>query len=247
MSNIKKVNMKIGIIGVGAIGGTLAKHFAKQGHSVSVANSRGVETLKDFATKNNVKAVSVHEAARENEIVIISIPQLKVLDLPKDLFNGVSEEVLVVDTGNYYPLLRDGIYEDLEGDLTNSEWVSKIIGRPVIKVFNSIGATSLLNKGSNENAPERIALAVAGDKANHKEVVRDLLNQIGFDYYDNGLLKDSWKQEPGTPGYCLDYTVPQLKEAMESLGKERTLEIREQIKAQRTEQELSIIQKTPEH
>lgn len=234
--------MKIGIIGAGNIGGTLARHFAKQGHSVSIANSRGAETLKDFAAENNVKAVSVYEAARENEVVIISIPQLKVLELPKDLFSGVSEDVIVIDTGNYYPLFRDGVHEDLEGDLTNSEWVAKIIGRPVIKVFNSIGSPSLLSKQRKENDPERIALAVSGDNAEHKAIVRDLLNQIGFDDYDNGLLKDSWKQEPGTPAYCMDFTLPQLKTSIGSLGKERTPEVRQQITAQRTAQEQSLIQ-----
>jgi predicted dinucleotide-binding enzyme len=126
--------------------------------------------------ENNVKAVSVYEAARENDMVVISILQLKVLELPKDLFEGVSEHVIIIDTGNYYPLLRNEFHKDLEGDLTNSEWVSKTIGRPVIKVFNSIGAMSLLEKGRVEYDLERIALAVSGDNAAQKQVVRDLLN-----------------------------------------------------------------------
>ena len=233
--------MKIGIIGVGNIGGTLAKHFSRVGHIVSVANSRGPESLSAFAKENRVEAVSVHEAARENELVIISIPQSKVLELPKDLFEGVSEDVIVIDTGNYYPLLRDEFHEDMEGDLTNSEWVAQTIGRPVIKVFNSIGAVSLAEKGRSKNDPERIALAVSGDNAAHKQVVGDLLNDIGFDYVENGLLRNSWRHEPGAPGYCTDYPLPKLKETLESLGKEKSPEVIGQIRAQRTEQEKSLL------
>ena len=71
--------------------------------------------------------------------MVISIPQGRIPELPSDLFEGVSQEVIILDTGNYYPILRNEHNEELEGDLTHSEWVAKKIGRPVIKVFNSIG------------------------------------------------------------------------------------------------------------
>lgn len=233
--------MKIGIIGAGSIGGTLAKHFSRVGHEVSVANSRGPESLKDFAEENNVKAVTVQEAARENDLVVISIPQGRVPELPKDLFEGVSENVIILDTGNYYPILRNEYNEELEGNLTHSEWVSQFIGRPVIKVFNSIGAASLLELGRPENDSQRIALAVSGDNPAHKQVVRDLLNETGFNYFDNGDLKDSWRHEPGTPAYCTDFTLPRLKESLEGLGTEKTPEVMDQIKTQRTQQEKSLL------
>ena len=235
--------MKIGIIGAGNIGGTLAKHFARVGHQVSIANSRGPETLQDFATENNLKAVTVTEAARENDLVVISIPQGRIPELPKDLFEGVSQDVIILDTGNYYPILRNEYNEELEGDLTHSEWVANKIGRPVIKVFNSIGSESLLNLGRSENDSQRIALAVSGDNPKHKEVVRELLNEIGFDYFDNGPLEDSWRHEPGTPAYCTDFTLPRLKQTIEGLGTQKTPEMMAQIKEQRTQQEKSLLEK----
>ena len=101
------VGMTIGIIGAGTIGGTLARRLRALGHEVAIANSRGPESLRDFAAETGAKAVTAKEAARSGEIVIVSIPEKGVTALPKDLFDGVPADVAVVDTGNYYPF-RDG-------------------------------------------------------------------------------------------------------------------------------------------
>src|SRR5437899_3107273 len=117
--------MKIGIIGTGAIGGTLARGLAKRGHRVSIANSRGPETLKDLEAEIGAQAMSVWEAARAGDVVILSVPQRAVLELPKDLFAGVPSSVVVIDTGNYFPQLRDGRIEALETGALDSQWVAE--------------------------------------------------------------------------------------------------------------------------
>lgn len=66
--------MKIGIIGAGNIGGTLTRRLAANGYAVSVANSRGPETLRDLATKAGATAVSVAEAVRDKDLVVVTIP-----------------------------------------------------------------------------------------------------------------------------------------------------------------------------
>ena len=100
--------MKIGIIGAGNIGGTLARRLAALGHQVSVANSRGPESLAALARESGARAVTVEEAARAGDVVIVSIPLKNISRLPRDLFKGVPDSVVVVDTGNYYPRQRDG-------------------------------------------------------------------------------------------------------------------------------------------
>src|SRR3990170_4508251 len=100
--------MRIGIIGAGQIGGTLARRFAALGHEGSIANSRGPETLATLAKETGAKAVTGQEAARAGEVVIVTIPLKNVAGLPANLFDGVPAEVVVVDTGNYYPRQRDG-------------------------------------------------------------------------------------------------------------------------------------------
>ena len=136
--------MKIGIIGAGQIGSTLTRRLTALGHEVSVANSRGPATLVDLAKETGAKAVSVKEAARAGDVVIVTIPEAKIRDLPNDLFAGVPDDVVVVDTGNYYPRERDGRIDEIEAGMAESRWVEHQLGRPVIKAFNNIYAKHLL-------------------------------------------------------------------------------------------------------
>ena len=106
--------MKIGIIGAGQIGGTLARRLTALGHQVSVANSRGPETLAGLAAETGAKPVSVADAARSGELVIVTIPEKNIAKLPRDLFAGTPDNVVIVDTGNYYPRQRDGRIDAIE-------------------------------------------------------------------------------------------------------------------------------------
>ena len=153
--------MKIGIIGAGEIGGTLARRLAALGHQVSVANSRGPESLADLAAETGAKAVSVEEAARFGEVVVVTIPQKDILNLPRDLFAATPDTVVVVDTGNYYPRQRDGRIDGIEAGPTESRWVAQQLNRQVIKAFNNIYAEHLLKMGKPKGTPGRIALPVS--------------------------------------------------------------------------------------
>ena len=215
--------MNIGIIGAGHIGSALATRLVSLGHAVHIANSRGPETLKDVAQKTGAKPVTAQEAARHGEIIVVTIPLKNIPDLPKDLFADVAANVPVIDTSNYYPILRDGHIPELEtGDLTESEWVQRHLGRPLIKVFNNIYADHLQNKGLPAGTPGRIALPVAGDDAVTKQKVMALVQELGFDPVDDGSLHESWRQQPGTPSYGADMSADQLREHFTTLGKQRT-------------------------
>lgn len=218
--------MNIGIIGAGHIGGTLARRLTKLGHRVSVANSRGPESLKALEKETGARAVTVEEAARAGEIVIVTIPMKNVSKLPRDLFGGVPESVVVVDTCNYYPKERDGRIQAIEEGLPESRYVEQQIGRPVVKAFNNIRAQHLLEKGLPAGTSGRIALPVAGDDQRAKQVVLDLVEELGFDAVDAGGLDDSWRQQPRTPVYTADLDAEGVKRALGRADKERTPEFR---------------------
>jgi len=205
--------MKIGIIGAGQIGGTLARRLAALGHDVSIANSRGPETLTAVAREIGARAVTVEQAARAGDVVIIAIPVKNIPRLPARLFDGVPADVVVVDTGNYYPQ-RDGRIDAIENGTTETRWVAEQLGRPVIKVFNSIYARHLLEHGKPTGAAGRIALPVAGDDRRAKDVVIRLLDELGFDGVDGGGLDESWRQQPGTPIYGTDLDVAAARKAL---------------------------------
>jgi predicted dinucleotide-binding enzyme len=218
--------MRIGIIGAGHIGGTLARRLTALGHEVSLANSRGPETLAAFARETGVKPVTVQQAARAGEVVIVTIPEKNVSRLPAGLFDGVPDEVVVVDTGNYYPQQRDGRIDPIESGATESRWVSDQLGRPVVKAFNNIYAKHLLERGKPKGATGRIALPVAGDDRRGKEVVIRLLDQLGFDGIDAGGLDDSWRQQPGTPVYATDLDAEGVRRGLKEAKRERAEEFK---------------------
>jgi predicted dinucleotide-binding enzyme len=217
--------MKIGIIGAGMIGGTLARRLAQLGHEVSIANSRGPETLAALAAEVGAKAVSPAEAARSGEIVVVTIPQRAVKDLPRDLFEGVPSDVVVIDTGNYYPA-RDGSIPAIEQGQPESAWVADQIGRPVIKAFNNIFFKSLLEKGTPRGSDARVAIPVAGDAPAAKAKVMQLIESLGFDAIDAGGLDESWRQQPGSPCYTADFNATNLKRALASAERSRVPEYR---------------------
>ena len=218
--------MKIGIIGAGNIGGNLTRRFQELGHKVFVANSRGPETLADLAAETGATPVTVEEAARRGDVVVVTIPQKNTPSLPRDLFAGVPDNVVVVDTGNYYPQQRDGRIAGIEDGTVESRWVSQQLGRPVVKAFNNIYAEHLLKLGKPSGTPGRIALPVAGDDERAKSVVLRLVDELGFDAVDAGELDDSWRQQPGTPVYAADFDAEGVRRALASASKERKPEWR---------------------
>lgn len=217
--------MKIGIIGAGHIGSTLTRRLTQLGHDVTVANSRGPETLQDLAAATGAHAATVEEAARDKEVVIVTIPEKAVPKLPKELLGGAGSSTVVVDTGNYYPR-RDGRIEEIESGTTESRWVSKQLGRPVVKAFNTMTAKHLLEYGRPAGDRERIALPIAGDDPNAKAVVSRLIDELGFDPVDTGGLDDSWRQQPGTPVYAADLPAEKTRRALEQANPEQTREFR---------------------
>ena len=218
--------MRIGFIGAGNIGGTLARRLAKLGHQVSIANSRGPESLTALAAEIGATPVSVVDAAKAGKIVIISIPTNAVADLPRDLFANVPSSVVVIDTGNYHPELRDGRIDAIDQGMLDSQWVAQQIGRPVVKAFNNIFAKSLLEKGVPKGTTGRIALSVFGDSLDAKAAALRLVDDLGFDPVDGGDLDNSWRQQPGTPAYCRDLEATALRRALAEAVRSRIAEYR---------------------
>jgi predicted dinucleotide-binding enzyme len=218
--------MNIGIIGAGQIGGTLTRRLTALGHTVAVANAHGPQSLRDLAKETGAKAVTVNEAVKDKDLIIVTIPEKNIVDLPERLFHDVPDSTVVVETGNYYPRQRDGRIEAIENGITESRWVEQQLGRPVIKAFNNIYARHLLELGRPAGSPNRIALPVAGDDDATKAVVLRLIDELGFDGVDAGSLDDSWRQQPGTPVYTTDLDANGVRRALSSASNRRTPEWR---------------------
>ncbi|MPY55033.1 NADPH-dependent F420 reductase [Streptomyces acidicola] len=219
--------MKIGIIGAGNIGGNLTRRLTALGHDVSVANSRGPETLTALAEETGATPVPVREAARDAEVVVITIPVKAIPNLPAGVLDGAAESVAVIDTGNYYPQQRDGRIAAIEDEgLTESAWTAREIGHTVVKAFNGTYAQDILDRPRPAGAPDRQAVPVAGDDEAAKAKVRALIDELGFDTVDTGTLADSWRQQPGTPVYGLRDGIDGVAKALTEASPERPSDFR---------------------
>ena len=217
--------MRIGVIGAGGMGRILAGHLGKLGHQVSIANSRGSDSLTALAAELGVTPASVVDAVAAAEVVILAIPTKAVADLPRGLFADVPSSI-VIDIGNYHPELRDGRIDAIDRGMLDSQWVAQQIEHPVIKAFNNIFAKSLLEKGVSRGARGRIALSVYGDSPDGKAVVLRLVDDLGFEPVDGGALGESWRQQPGTPAYCRDLEASELRRALAEADRSKIAEYR---------------------
>jgi hypothetical protein len=193
--------MRIGIIGAGHIGGTLARHFVAAGHDVAVSNSRGPDTLQAVVEELGPRgqALTGAEAARFGDVVVVSVPFGRNRELPTE---GLAGKV-VIDTNNYYPQ-RDGHFEELDTDRTTSSELlqAHLPGARVVKAFNAILWSRLRDDGRPAGDSERVGIPISGDDEDAKRTVAELIDQIGFDAVDAGTLAEGGrKHQPGSPAY----------------------------------------------
>lgn len=217
--------MKFGIIGAGTIGSIISKKLVKNGHEVKIADARGIEHLEGKELAGT--PVPIEDVITNIEILIISLP-LTALPSIRNIIEQVGEEVIVVDTSNYYPS-RDQKIAEIENGMVESDWVSNQLGKPIIKAFNNLLAYTLENEGTPEGTSGRIAMAIAGNDVSQKQIIMDVVNQLGFDTVDNGSLSDSWRQQPGTPAYCTELTKEELTKVLEKANKEKAPFLRDKV------------------
>jgi len=233
--------MKIGIIGTGAIGGTIAKKMAEAGHQVKINNTSDKDKLNARAQELGVTAADQKEVVKDVDVIILAIPTIAIPKLPQDLFADVPQEVIVVDTSNYYPF-RDADIEEIKNGKVESIWVSEQLGRPIIKAFNNLLAETLASGGKAAGNQDRIAMAIAGDDVEAKKVIAILVDEAGYDIVDSGPLSESWRHQPGTPAYCTELNATALKQALADGVKEDAAILRDKAIA-----ELSAMSSYPSH
>src|SRR5688572_16984979 len=173
--------MKIGIIGTGHIGKTLALKLSEAGHSVEVANSRGPESIGTDVLASGAKAVTSKRAVIDKDVIILSIPLNRISEVAP-LFADVADETVVIDTSNYYPA-RDNTIASLEAGEVESKWVQEQLGRPVAKAWNAIGSDSFAKKGKPSGSLNRIAIPIAADTEADRRTTIALVDDTGFDAF----------------------------------------------------------------
>jgi 8-hydroxy-5-deazaflavin:NADPH oxidoreductase len=205
----------IGFIGAGRIGSQLARLSVANGYDVVMSNSRGPETLTDLVKELGPKAraATASEAAKAGELVVVTLPLKNYRAVPVEPLAGK----IVIDTNNYYPQ-RDGQIPELDDESTTTAELlqAHLPTSKVVKAFNHIYAADLTAHGLPAGAPDRRALAIAGNDAQAKAPVAHLIDQFGFDPVDAGPLAEGWRFQRGTPTYVLRRTAEELRRDLAS-------------------------------
>ncbi len=205
--------MRIGLIGAGNIGSTLARLAVEHGHDVMLSNSRGPETLGGLVSHLGARAVAgtASEAAAFGDVVAVAIPLKNYRRLPAaELANKI-----VIDANNYYPQ-RDGQIPELDDDaVTTSELLAAFLPESrVVKAFNNIYYADLAAQGEPAGTPGRRALPIAGDDPEAKKAVADLIEEFGFDVVDAGGLAEGRRFQRGTPANVTRLDADALRAAL---------------------------------
>lgn len=203
----------IGLIGAGHIGSQVARAAIASGYDVVISNSRGPETLTALASELGLRARAgtAEEAAAAGDLVVVAVPVKAIGNVPVEPLVGKA----VIDTNNYYPQ-RDGNIAALDDhSLTSSELLqTKLPGAHVVKAFNHIYAHQITSDATPPGTRNRRALAVAGDDLVAKAQVAQLIDEYGFDVVDVGPLAQSWRIQPGAPGYGPRLNAEELTAAL---------------------------------
>jgi len=209
--------MKIGIIGAGNIGATAARLFVHAGHEIAISNSRGPESLRELVTLLGPRAhaVTVDEAARFGDVVLLAVPWRSPKALPKP---EAVEGKIVIDAMN--PYKPNFALYDLGNSTSSEETARRLPGARLVKAFNTIYYEHLATRGRTDlPVGQRHAIFVAGDDADAKRVVTQLIEEIGFAPVDTGSLREGGRQQqPGSAIYNKPMTGEEANEALARLA-----------------------------
>jgi predicted dinucleotide-binding enzyme len=178
--------MSYAIIGSGAIGGALAKQFARSKITTVMANSRGPASLADEvqAFAPTVSAAETTDALNA-EVIILAVPfgaTEEVAKLRSDWSNKI-----VVDATNAieFPAFRP---MDLGGQPSTHVVASQFKGAKVVKAFNTLPAAVLADEPRVGNGHRTIF--ISGDHAEANEQVASLASSLGFSTITLGRLEE---------------------------------------------------------
>jgi predicted dinucleotide-binding enzyme len=202
----------IGLIGAGHIGSQVARAAIANGYDVVISNSRGPETLTALVSElgPQARAGTTEEAAAAGDLAVVAIPLKAIGDVPVEPLAGK----VVIDTNNYYPG-RDGQI----AASTMAARPAQSCCRNGCMVACGQGVQSHLRSADHHRRYtaaywNRRALIIAGDDLVAKAQVAELLDGFGFDVVDVGPLAESWRIQPGTPGYVTPLNSEEMTAAL---------------------------------
>ena len=202
-------DLRLGIVGAGKFGTTIARAAVESGYDVAISGSGPAD---DIALTVDVLAPGAHaatteEVVRHADIIVLAVPTHRFRELPPGLFAGK----ILVDAMNYWEPV-DGVDPALAGapDGTSKVVRDRFPTARVVKSLNQLGYHELEDSRRPKGASDRIAVGAAGDDRLAVRAVMRLVDRLGFDPVDAGPLENGWLLEPDGSPFAVTYTADEL-------------------------------------
>jgi 8-hydroxy-5-deazaflavin:NADPH oxidoreductase len=204
---------RLGIIGAGKVGTTIARAAMAAGYDVALSGSGSAERIALIVDvlAPGARALATDEVVRFADLVVLAVPMHRFRELPRDLFDGK----ILVDAMNFWEDI-DGVDEELA---TAPEGTSVVVQQPfasarVVKSLNHLGYYDFGERRRPRGAPGRIALAAAGDDRAAVAAVMQLIDRLGFDAVDAGQLEAGLALQPDGPVFGVAHSTDELAEIL---------------------------------
>jgi 8-hydroxy-5-deazaflavin:NADPH oxidoreductase len=202
-------DLRLGIVGAGKFGTTVARAAVAAGYDVAISGSGPAAeiglTIEVLAP--GARAATTAEVVRHAHVIVLAVPTHRFRELARDLF----ADKILIDAMNYWQPV-DGEDPELT---TASNGTSTVVQERfrdarVVKSLNQLGYHQLEENRRTKGAPDRIALGAAGDDPEAVTSVMRLIDRLGFDAVDAGQLANGVVLEPDGSPVAITYTTQQL-------------------------------------
>ena len=209
MSSGEIGDRRLGIVGAGRVGTTIARAAVAAGYDVAISGSGPPDRI---ALIVDVLAPGAHpastaEVVRHADLIVLAVPMHRFRELPRDLFAGK----ILIDAMNYWEEI-DGVDQELAAAPSGTSVVvqERFPSARLVKSLNHITYYRFDEGRRPHGAPGRIAMAAAGDDRAAVAAVMQLIDRLGFDAVDAGPLKAGRALEPNGPVFGVSFSADEL-------------------------------------
>ena len=209
MSSGETGERRLGIVGAGRVGTTIARAAIAAGYDVAISGSGGAERIALIVEvlAPGARAVTTDEVVAHSDVIVLAVPMHRFRELPRDLFAGK----ILIDAMNYWEEI-DGVDQELANAPAGTSVLvqERFPSARVVKSLNHITYYKFDEGRRPHGAPGRIAMASAGDDRAAVAAVMQLVDRLGFDAVDAGSLEAGLALEPDGPVFGVSYSADEL-------------------------------------
>jgi 8-hydroxy-5-deazaflavin:NADPH oxidoreductase len=209
VSRAEDAGRRLGIVGAGKVGTTIARAATAGGYHVAISGSGTAERIALIVDvlAPGARAASTDDVVGFSDLIILAIPMHRFRELPHDLFAGK----ILIDAMNYWEEI-DGFDKELATAPGGTSAVvqERFPNARVVKSLNHLGYFDMERGRRPRGTPGRLAIAAAGDDRAAVAAVLQLVDRLGFDAVDAGPLEAGIALQPDGPVFGISHSAIEL-------------------------------------